>query len=65
MKCNNCFFCTRIGPGIFGDYPMKYCKRNDKYITQFVKELIKETGEVIERRLDFNDKDDLKIWKNA
>ena len=26
MKCDKCFFCVKIGKGIYADFPVKYCK---------------------------------------
>ena len=61
MKCDNCFFCTKIGKGVLADYPLKYCKHDKKYFEPFVKD--DDNGTL--RPLDFNNYDDLKIWNDV
>ena len=63
MKCDKCFFCTHIGKGIYGNYPVKYCKRTGKYFAPFVE--IYEDGEYVEKLLDLDDMKDLKIWRST
>lgn len=59
MKCDNCFFCTKIGKGIFADYPVKYCKYHKKYFVPFVQ--TQDNGGTL-RQLDFGNVKDLKMW---
>ena len=63
MKCEKCFFCTRIGAGIYAPYPVKYCKHTGKYKLPFVTEY--QNGKPVERQLDFNKTSDCKIWHDV
>lgn len=61
MKCDKCWFCTKIGAGIYAPYPVKYCKHSEKYFTPFV--VTGVDGKTVEQRqLDFRKMSDLKIW---
>lgn len=61
MKCDKCFFCTKIGAGVLTDYPLKFCKRVQAYQKPFVAE--KDSyGQLRIRKLDFSDAKDCKIW---
>ena len=52
MKCDKCWFCTKIGAGIYAPYPVKYCKHSEKYFTPFV--VTGVDGKTVEQRqLDF------------
>lgn len=62
MKCDKCFFCTRIGKGIYADYPVKYCKYYNKYFVPLVE--TQDNGGT-KRRLDFNKMSDCKIWSQT
>ena len=59
MKCDNCFFCTHIGKGIYADYPVKFCKLRKQYFLP----IVEENGKT--RKLDFSDMKDLKMWHGA
>ena len=60
MKCEKCFFCTRIGQGIYGEYPVKYCKYHKAYKIPFI-----QNDDGTETKLDLTKQIDLKIWRNA
>ena len=60
MRCERCWFCTRIGAGIYAEFPVKYCKYRKEYILPFVTSF--KDGQAVERRLDFNKTEDCRIW---
>ena len=64
MKCDKCFFCTKIGKGIIDDFPMKYCKLNKTYKIPFVDGYSTKTGSY-RRQLDFSNYNDCKIWSEV
>lgn len=62
MKCNKCFFCLKIGKGIYADYPVKYCRYFKTYKIPFV--ATQDNGGT-KRQLDFNSMKDCKIWNDV
>lgn len=62
MKCDKCFFCVKIGKGIYADFPVKYCKYFKTYKLPFV--MTQDHGG-IKRQLDFSNIKDCKIWSNV
>ena len=61
MKCEKCWFCTRIGAGIYTPYPLKYCKRTGEYKMPFL--ILDDKGKA--RQLDLRKMSDLKIWRET
>lgn len=59
MKCDYCFFCTHIGKGIYGKYPVKYCKYHKKHLLPFV--YTQDNGGTY-RELDFENAKDCETW---
>ena len=60
MKCDKCWFCTHIGPGIFAEYPVKYCKHKGEYKLPIIQYY--EDGKITKRQLDLGRIEDCKIW---
>lgn len=63
MRCDRCFFCTHIGAGIYAEYPVKYCKRSEKYILPIITRF--ENGKPVETKLNLKDIEDLKVWHSV
>ena len=60
MRCEKCWFCMRIGAGIYAEFPVKYCKYRKEYILPFVESF--KGGQAVKRRLNLNKIEDLRIW---